>query len=44
MRIAVLVDMLEGNNLIAREIRERLAKEGILSLNLIASPGRVRHH
>jgi len=39
MRIPVLVDILEANNLIAQEIRERLAKEGILSLNLMASPG-----
>jgi len=39
MRIPVLVDILEANNLIAQEIRERLEKEGILSLNLMASPG-----
>lgn len=39
MRIPVLVDILEANNLIAQEIRERLAKEGVLSLNLMASPG-----
>ncbi len=39
MHIPVLVDILEANNLLAQEIRERLAKEGILSLNLMASPG-----
>ncbi len=39
MRIPVLVDILEANNLIADEIRERVAKEGTLSLNLMASPG-----
>ena len=39
MRIPVLVDILEANNLIAQEIRERLAQEGTLSLNLMASPG-----
>lgn len=39
MRIPVLVDILEANNLIAAEIREGLAGENILALNLMASPG-----
>jgi hydrogenase nickel incorporation protein HypB len=39
VRIPVLVDILEANNLIAAEIREGLAGENILALNLMASPG-----